>query len=618
MPRFSSLRSGLLLTLFLAVSSWGTFAFAQMDYAAMDAAKLGGMSGAPGTKDAMGASSASQGLIANVGSGIKRAGSSLGNAQALFYGDALFVARLNATKIDYESLAKFVDDVVDKAGGSVRSDDKYLVQLRDYQKSSAKSSFTTLLSTVQNTFVQRCFSKKIDEAYYIVYKNDKGDGCEVLAFPTDGLSEAEQKTALDAISSFELFKPVTIFKRYGFIVAVLSHDAAEPFDLESLQETYLAKMKDEQRGSAYGSYGASNGANNGGYGASNAYGANGSEYGGGMRQSLVGGSNMSGFGASRMGDSQNAVVQNPKYPNFGLSPELYAEYLQEAVEAGEKAADSARKSVLPYIRRRFEKPATAEDSKALFDALRQVDGAAFSVAFVNLDAVKSLVEKKAESRDDAVTQPFSALGSDDERDSADMFATGFDALNVGGICKSTTLALSLVGAPKLVCVTEFSDEDAAKTGSDAVKGALALAKTKALKDLDEVVSKVEMEEKVDLSPLVNAIFDALNPQVQGSKVAVVLDFAPVQENAALLLPILGGTETKSALEQETEEIDWSLGEEKKVDDSASSTDSEEQAASKSEDDPFAEPATDASKAGSAAEDEEEDPFGADEEDPFGE
>jgi len=606
MPRCSSLRSGLLLTLFLALAGYGTFAFAQVG--SMDPMQMGGMSGAPG---AMGAAGAQQGAITNVGSGIKRSASSLGSVQALLYGDAASVVRVNLAKIDYESLAKFVDDFVDKAGGSVRSDDKYLVQLREFQKSDAKSSFKKLLSTVQNMIVQRCFNKKIDEAYIIVYQNEKGDGCAICAIPTEGLSDADKKTALDAISDFR--SPITVFNRYGFIVAVYSHDAAESVDLESIQEKYLAKLKEEERGSAYGSYGASKGG-------ANAYGSEGSGF-GGMSQGASFGSGTSDgmMGAGMMGagmnGSQNGAVQNPKYPNFGLSQKLYAEYVEEVTTAQEKSHSSARKSVLPYVRRRFEKPATAEESAKLFDALRQVDGVALAVAFVDPNSLKSIVKKQAGSKDDAVSQPFSALGSDDPQDSFKPMEVVSSALESENKWNAAAFGLSLVGAPKLVAILTFPDEETAKTEAENSRKAFALSKTLVLGSLNNAVSKAETEEKVDFAPLVDSVFDSLQPQVNGSKFAVVLDTAPIQEHAALFLPLLGGTETKEVAEQESDEIDWSLGEEKKADDSAATAPAQTQAPA--EDDPFAEssePTTKDSKKDST-DDSEDDPFGSDD-DPF--
>ncbi len=617
MPRFSSLRSGLLLTLFLAVFGYGTFAFAQTMGSAMDA-----KSGDPG------ANGAQQGSIVNVGSGIDRKGSSLGAVQALLYGDANAVIRFNVAKIDYESLAKFVDEFVDKAGGSVRSDDKYLSQLRDYQKSSAKSSFKELLSVLQRTIVQEWFNKKIDDAYIVQYGSDNGDGCVVFAIPTDGLSDADQKTATDAIHG--LFSPITIFNRYGFIVAVIRHDAAVPVDLEAIQSAYLAKMRNERSSSAYGSYGAAQGANNG------AFGSNGSEF-GAMRSDSFGGSgslgsnssgsNSLGSGSFGIGDSQNVAVQNPKYPNvLGLSPKLYAEYVQEATEAEEKAQASARRSTLPYVRRRFEKPATAEESATLFDALRQVDGAVVGLACVDPNLLKSTIEKQTTSNDsfdgsfsgDSIAQPFSALGSEDSQENSvatEVFSSVFNAKGETS-WKTASLALSLVGSPKLTLVATFADEESAKTEATALQGAFALAKPAVKKALDDAAS--DAEEKVDFSPLVNSLFEGMKPQVRGAKVAVVLDSAIIQEHAGLFLALLGGTETKSELEQESEEIDWSLGEKEKAVD-ATTKEADAQADNEEEDeDPFAEesetkPAEDDAK----SDPNEDDPFGSDD-DPFAE
>ena len=214
MPRFSSLRSlwtvarsGILLSIFVCVVSSNGAAFAQMDSDKTATMELGDpvdpmYSGSPGAQQ-------QTATITNVGSGLKRSENSLAKIQALLYSDTTFVVRIDLNKIDYESVAAFVDEVVDKAGGTVQSNDEYLVSLRESQKANAKSSFKTLLSTLQNIFVQKAFNNKFDEVYLIAYQNDSGDSCQILATPIDGLSAEEQNAAIDAIES--IWSPITIF-----------------------------------------------------------------------------------------------------------------------------------------------------------------------------------------------------------------------------------------------------------------------------------------------------------------------------------------------------------------------------------------------------------------------
>ncbi|MBR2003379.1 MAG: hypothetical protein IJ991_04270, partial [Thermoguttaceae bacterium] len=151
--------------------------------------------------------------LQNVPSGIKRSDvSSVVPLQALLYSDVDEVYRVNLAKIDYVGLNDFFGEIVDKGVGSIQSDDSYRVKLRDYQKSELKSSFRAMLAALQNFATQNVFANKIDEVYLVNYAANGQDATTVVAVPTDGLSEADQKLALDKLET--KLKPVTIFNRY--------------------------------------------------------------------------------------------------------------------------------------------------------------------------------------------------------------------------------------------------------------------------------------------------------------------------------------------------------------------------------------------------------------------
>ena len=158
----------------------------------------------------------------------------------------------------------------------------------------------------------------------------------------------------------------------------------------------------------------------------------------------------------------------------------------------------------------------------------------------------------------------------------------------------------------------FANENEAKNCEKSVNLLLVAFKPMVLKYIQDALANTDSNsDKVDLSPLVNAIFDGLKPRVSGSDVAVVLDLEPIKTHAAAFMPLLGGVETKSQQEMESETIDWSLG---KNNDAKASEDSddllddeeetEKQDDSSESDDPFG----DGSDEGDSSEEDEEDPF----------
>lgn len=575
MPRmsFRSLwtvaRSGLLFSLLLCAGSSSSSLLAQ------DGSEYMGVEMAGSQQQSAG--------LTNRNSGIKRTENSLGRVQALLYPDAVNVLHANLVKIDYEGISAFVDEVVDQAGGTVQSSDQYRVDLREYQKSQVKSSFKALASTFQNALVKECFDKKIDEIYRITYQNGKDPGCVIYAVPIDGLSAEDQNTALEALDS--RFSPIATFKRFGFIIAVTDHDSAIKPDLENIQAKYLAKAEEAQK-NVYGAYSVSGNRGNA-YGLTGASGIN----------TMLGGA-----------ATQNANPQN----------QLLSEYLEE-VEAAKKAARvESRSKALPFVRKRFSAPADSGDLTGLLEALTIGDGAFLTFATVGNADIEAQLSQDATDSD--IASPFAGLGSsavqtgDKEKDELSTAVLEVVKGNGSVNSQNVTIALSLVGTPKLLYVAKYSDADVAKDCADVFTGALAAVKTIVKDNVDKQIQESEIEEAVDFTPVIDDIFNALRPEVKDSKVAVMIDLDVLKKNAAAFMPLLGGKEAKTAVELESESIDWSVADE-------SNEATGETAKPDANDDPFSaedteeeSPIQDAVQAG----EDEDDPFGENEEDdPFG-
>lgn len=566
-PSRAIARSGILLSTLLALGSLVVPASAQM----------GGFMTSGYDADSpygSGAQQAQKGLL-NIPSGIQRPGNYSSNnaVKALLYQDASSVLHVCLNKIDYESLSSFVNEIVDKGAGSVRSDDKYRVQLREFQKTDLQNSFQSLLSSLQSTITQSTFKKNIDEFYCVKYvsSDPKKMGCVILAIPTAGLSDAQVCGVMDFLG--EQNYVLTIFKRYGFVIAVVSHDSAIPLDLDEIDAKYQERMEKSVE-AEYGSYST---------------------------------------GSSS--DSSNSQKNS-----FSAISE---DYLNEVKAAQESNKAASRKEVLPRVRNRFSSPATEDEAKALSEGLQLGEGCAVTICVKNLDSIKDLLASSASSEASA-DLPFAGLGSASDDSSASspldlgslskMLSLKDDSSAALPKCDAITVAISLVGSPKLALIQSFEQEDSAKSFSTAVDAALTLAKPMLLKTINEAVASVKTTEPVDFTALVDDIFKDLKPQTSGNKVAVVLNLEPLKNNASLFMPLMGAVETKSEKEAESDEIDWSLGEEnapapadpapaadstQNVDDSSSTDSSSEDLDSlfdDSEDD------------ADAQEEEEEDPF----------
>ena len=550
-----------------------------------------GYSGTPGTQQAA--------VLSNVGSGITRPSgfSSVGAVQALLYGDAVSVIHFNFGKIDYEGLSTFVDELVDKGAGSVRSDDKYRVDLREYQKKQLKSSFKNFLSVVQNAVVKNMFQNNLDEIYHINYASDDNKvlGSSIVAFPTAGLSEADVKAAINSIS--ETFEPYSIFVRYGFIIAVIEHDAAKPFDSSEIDARFQAKILQSQN-RAYGSYSAS-GRNGAAGGMNNGYGAT---------PSPLGGSGMEASDRS----SQSVMLRD---------------YQNEIQEAKERNRTESRRETLPRIRNRFAKPATEEESAPFMRGLSLADGAAISMVAKDVGELTSLLNNMFQNNlDESVKgsvqgspSPFAGLGagktaekSSDSDETIAAIREAFDEQSAESDVKSLALALSLVGSPRVVAFLGFDDEEAAKKGAKSLETALKVVRPIVAAAIQDQIAQSNVDAKsVDLSPVINAVFDELAPRVSNADLAVVLNLEPIKTNAALFMPLLGGVETKSQQEMESDTIDWSLG-----DSDAGKVDSDAEIDEESlfDDDSDVDNASDSSSGDENDEEEEEEE--EEEEDPF--
>lgn len=572
MPRLSSLRSLRSLAssgVVLSACLFGAVSFAQSSSDYPSTTPPGYPSSTPPGGYGPGANGQDPNAMQNVPSGIKRSDvSSVVPLQALLYSDVDAVFRFNFAKIDYVGLNDFFGEIVDKGVGSIQSSDSYRVKLRDYQKSELKASFRAMLTTLQNFATKTLFANKIDEIYVLEYNVDADDYTRAVAIPTDGLSEADQKLALEKLES--LLKPISLFNRYGFIVAVVDHKNAVKPDLQAIQASFLAQAQTQLAqnvgSSGYGSYGSS---------------------------------------------ASQTIANVPNVLN--LPESLYREYATAVDEAQTNAKTESRKKVLPFLRRRFEKPADA--GSPFFDALKQTEGTAFAVS-LNADGLQTLAQpdaKTEDSTDVAIVLADSFAGSKADADEE----KAFDLTNLASQpalenFKTATVAVSLVGSPKLAVVVAFDAPETAKQSADAATAALTLAKPLAAQ---QVLAATKGNAEADLTPIVDAVFEGLKPQTAGSKVAFVLDLDILKQNATALVPLFGGVETKSAQEMESDGIDWDL--EGEGEDEEASADVAEEATEEApvdEDDPFAEEAEEATDEEAPAD--EDDPFASDEEDPF--
>ena len=570
----TAVRTGLLFSILFCAEGLTSFTFGQMDYERMDAEKRSGMMNPSDPNQQKNVS------LTNYGSGIKHTENALSRLRALLYSDTVSVVRFNMTKVDYEGLASFADVFIDEAGGAVQSTDSYQVELREYQKAQAKQSIKRLLSTLQNSVVQLAFNKKFDDLFKITYANGSDPGCSIFAIPCDGLTEAEQNTAMNAL--VERVSPITAFKRYGFIVAVVEHDSAVKPNLDPIHAKYEKLIRDDQRESnSYGSY-TSNGNNS-----NNSYSANGSSYG------------------SETGAETNS---------FGVSSDLLVAYNEEIQKATKDAIADSRKTVLPYVRKRFSKPASEEDSKQFVEPLVLADGATIFAVITGTSGISELTNANlfGATKED-VAQPFSSMGQisggdEDAEETDSLSATLTDSLlssKTFDKVKTSVLALSLVGSPKLVVIANFDSSEDANDFSEAFSGGLTTIRLLLESNLEKSLpTSVSDEEKDNFKSFLSTAFDSIKPKVQDARAVIVVDLDVVKQNAVVFRPLLGGKEAKSQQEIEAEGIAW---------DSVNDAQDTEEKSEADDDDPF----SSSDSSGSDADEEQTDSQDNDEDDPFG-
>ena len=587
---------GFLVGVFSCISA---FSYAQEDYAARDAAALaaraaGGGAGPNGE-------AAREATLVNIGSSLKRPAnySSIPSVQALLYGDAISLAHIDFTKFDYEGLASFVDDIVDKGAGSVQSDDPYSVDLREYQKKSLKSSFRKLLSTIQNAVVQKAFANSIDELYFINYESDDPQlmGARIVAMPLEGLTSAEQNNALDKLC--DAFNAPTAFIRFGFAIAVINHDAEVQTNVEQIKARYRAKLAEQQSLQSYGAYG--------------------SPFSNSSRSGAFDGFRAHSFDA-RSNSNQLAPVQALDN-DLGLPADLYREYSKEIRDARRNSNRETRRLIMPRIRNRFKEPASAEESAVLMKPLRQTNGAAFAIVAKSVDNIVSSIDDATSATQNSGSA-FAGLGAPSASD-AESSVSFNDRLNAfldedenvvnslepKGV-KAVALAGSLVGSPRFFIFYDFDTEENAKSSSASLKKAIPVVKAAAqLALVNKIKEKFgDFDENVfDLTPLVNDVFEEISPQTTDTKMVMIFDLEPLRKHAAIFMPLLGGVESKSRKEMEADTIDWDLG---KPVESAE----EDEQIKPDEDDPYFDGANDDQNDDDDEEEEEDDSFFEEEED----
>ncbi|MBQ9128026.1 MAG: hypothetical protein IJY15_09750, partial [Thermoguttaceae bacterium] len=459
MPRLSSLRplrslasSGLVLSACLFGA--GVASFAQPPSSSYPSSDYGGY----GQQD--------PNALQNVPSGIKRSDvSSVVPLQALLYDDVTAVARFNFAKVDYVGLNEFAETVVDKGVGSLKSGDRYRDQLRDWQKGDLKAAVKSFLVEAQNIATKKFFANKIDEAYVLVYDLDGSDSTVALAFPTDGLSDADVKTLVDYIGSWEENKPIATFNRFGFVVAVTNHRNAVRVNVKEIEKGYQNRaLAEGTQGQGAGNYGAANYASSG----------------------------YAGYG------SQNAN---------GLPDNLQREMDAEIKVARETARKDSIQKCGAAIKARFQKP--AEAGSPVFNALKQTDGAAVAMVLASNDLAnlkEKLAPEKPKTPESILAGSFADADSDAE-EKTPAFITFLDQVDsIEGLSgfQTLTLAASLVGSPKLAVVVAFDAPEKAQAAADQFNKTLTAGKLAAPVFLAEQLKT----SGADLAPLVDLLFDA--------------------------------------------------------------------------------------------------------------
>jgi len=410
--------------------------------------------------------------------------------QSLLYDSCFLVIRYNTEKIDYDMLEDFISDFIDKGIGSVESADHYLEELRTYQKEQLKYELTQYVLLLQNEIKKSFLSEyKITDFYQIYYSDD---GMQCLAFPVAGIDADKMKKLVDAIQ--EEINPICVVRRFDFVIAVTGHNNAGSLDLSSIkkptQKEILAYKTKNQ----------------------------------GM---MMGGDTMMPP-MPTMDSMGNMTTTKPK----DESPT--GKYEAAVKEAKEGFRKSARPKVLPYVRHRFEKPATAEEAAPFLDAFSKTNGVALAAIFKNIPSDSETVENV---QTDMLTPLLKGLEG---------------KITWGAFC------ISAVKSPRLVFLLRFNDEESTQMFSEIVGQMLNAVKGQVNNYIESFIKEFKLK-KADLSPVIDQLFAEMRPQINQTMMAIEIKLDIIKENALAFIPLIGGTETKTASQKEAESIDWSLG-----------------------------------------------------------
>lgn len=209
----------------------------------------------------------------------------------------------------------------------------------------------------------------------------------------------------------------------------------------------------------------------------------------------------------------------------------------ESSNNNEEAVRELRKTVLPKIRKRFIQAAEAEKAAKSYEALIQANGTAFSLIIINLSILKDF-NSSVDSEILKVSQDWKV--ADDK--------IVWASVNV-----------SMVESPKIVVLCKFADESSAKTFVDETQTNMNDLRLTSSFMLKQQLTQLgnDVINKIDVDSFITKVFEAFQPQIKGSEVAIPLDLAVFKDNAEFFVPFFGGVSSSEAdRSPEADEIDW--------------------------------------------------------------
>lgn len=364
--------------------------------------------------------------------------------QALVYPDTKFLIRIDTKRIDFEGTSEFIGEFIHGAIGSVVNEDKYLIRLREKQKTDLKNGFTNYFSKLNEDWDKNLWANGITQFYYIHYE-EGADYCTCLAYPIAGLEDAKKESLVTMAGANP--NTITCFERFGFMIVVIGHSGGE---IDTKLEATKKKDKDEDE------------------------------------------------------DEDEEVEIDP----FKVK----------------------RTATLPMIRRRFLKMSTLKVPN-VSEALGATDGVAITLVL----------------RDTAALADMIALCK----------TNGFDIPDTG-IQKTLEVnkkkfkwsvgAISLVGSPRLILLTRFTDAAAASELSSAIKEALGGMKAGIDATIDAQLGELkDMGIPFVTNPfnaMLGIIFNGAKTEAKGTDSALVYDLDILRRNATVFVPVFGGVPSK--------------------------------------------------------------------------